>query len=219
MNLYHGSKSIITKPFVKGSNPKNDYGPAFYLTLSLNDAQSWACKNDSVGYANKYWIQNQSFQKLKVLDLTDKSKYNVLNWMAILMHFRELSPDFTQQYQQILDWLNQYYINVDDYDVVVGYRADDAYFRFPIRFIQNALALEDLEQVFLLGHLGVQYAFISPRAISLLKFREATLCENSFLGSYYLGVKEATKEFDEMINQPIDVHKTYINDLVRKEHE
>ena len=56
MNIYHGSKRIIKEPIPKGSDPHNDYGPAFYLTLDLDSAKSWACKNDSVGIVNKYSV-------------------------------------------------------------------------------------------------------------------------------------------------------------------
>ena len=88
MNIYHGSKVIIKEPKVKGSNPTNDYGPSFYLTVDLSAAKSWACRQNSVGIVNKYRFDSKAFKRLKILDLTNKDKYSVLNWMAILMHFR-----------------------------------------------------------------------------------------------------------------------------------
>ncbi|MBE6141312.1 MAG: DUF3990 domain-containing protein [Erysipelotrichaceae bacterium] len=219
MIIYHGSKTIIDKPIVGGSDPKNDYGAAFYLSLDLDAAKSWACKHDSLGVVNKYLIRNETFQSLKILDLTNKDKYSVLNWMAILMHFRELSDSFIKTNKLVLDWLEKYYIDVTQYDVVIGYRADDSYFRFPIRFISNDLAFEDLENIFLLGHLGVQYAFISSRAINALKFIEAIDCEPSYLGHYRSLVVDASKVFDEVLSTPRDPSKTYILDLMRKDNE
>ena len=216
MNIYHGCKTIIKKPIVKGSNSLNDYGPSFYLTTDLFAAKSWACRNDSLGVVNKYRIESRSFNNLKILDLTDKSIYSVLNWLAILMHFRELDSSFKRNNKLVLEWLSKYYMDVDQYDVVIGYRADDSYFRFPIRFISNDLAFEDLENVFISGHLGIQYAFMSKRAISLLKFVEAVDCESSFLGHYYSIISQATKEFDEILNSPRDPNKTYVLDLMRK---
>ena len=118
-----------------------------------------------------------------------------------------------------LDWLKKYYIDVTQYDVVVGYRADDSYFRFPIRFISNDLAFEDLEDVYLSGNLGIQYAFMSKKAIKLLKFVNAIECEDSFLGHYYSVVSDASKVFDEIINRPRDPKKTYILDLMRQDNE
>ena len=142
MKIYHGSKVIIEYPVVKGSNEANDYGPSFYLTKDLEAAKSWACKNNSVGVVNEYEINSSSFAKLRILDLTNKSKYSVLNWMAILMHFRELDSSFIRNNQLTLEWLQKYYIDVDDYDVIIGFRADDSYFRFPLRFVSNDLSFE-----------------------------------------------------------------------------
>ena len=219
MKIYHGSKKIIEKPKPKGSNPANDYGPAFYLTKDLDAAKSWACRNDSLGIVNKYLVSDKTFSNLKVLDLTNKDKYGVLNWLAILMHFRTLSSSFIKNNQMVLEWLSKHYIDVDAYDVIIGFRADDSYFRFPIRFISNDLAFEDLEDVFMSGQLGVQYSFISKKAINSLKFEGIIECDDSFLGHHYSLVEKATRQFDELIDRPRDPNKTYILDLMRREHE
>ena len=219
MIIYHGSKMVVEKPIAKGSNPFNDYGPAFYLTLNLDAAKAWACKNDSIGVVNKYRVENREFASLKVLDLTDKDRYGVLNWVAILMHFRSLDTGFVRKNALVLDYLASYYIDVEKYDVIIGYRADDSYFRFPIRFISNDLAFDDLEDVYLSGDLGKQYAFLSEKAIDLLKFDSFIECETSFLGKYYSLVSSATKKFDALLNLPRDPRKTYVLDLMRKENE
>lgn len=219
MIIYHGSKNIINKPLVAGSDKRNDYGAAFYLTLDLEAAKSWACKHDSLGIVNKYSIRNDVFRSLKILDLTNKEQYSVLNWIAILMHFRELDNSFIKSNELVLKWLERYYIDVSQYDVVIGFRADDAYFRFPIRFVSNDLAFEDLEMVFKLGHLGVQYAFISKKAINALKFIKSIECESTYLGHHHSLVAAANKEFNEVLNLARDPKKTYILDLMRKNDE
>ncbi len=219
MKFYHGSKVIIQKPISHGSNVTNDYGPSFYLTLDLDAAKSWACKNDSIGLVNKDVVDARAFSSCEILDLSDKSKYSVLNWVAILMHFRTLDTSFIRNNKIALDWLEKYYINVDEYDVIIGFRADDSYFRFPSRFVSNDLALDDLEEVFLSGNLGIQYAFMSERAIKSLKFSGVIECDTSFLGHYYSIVNQASQEFDIILNKPRDPNKTYILDLIRKDHE
>lgn len=219
MKIYHGSKLIIGKPLFQGSDPTNDYGPAFYLTLDLEAAKSWACRNDNVGVVNEYIVKNDVFNSFKTLDLTNKDKYSVLNWIAILMHFRQLDSSFRRNNEIAIKWLEKYYIDVTQYDVVIGYRADDAYFRFPTRFISNDLALEDLEEIFKLGSLGIQYCFISQKAIDSLKYNKVIECDRSFLGHHYLTVKAASRDFDKMLNKPKDPNKTYILDLMRKDNE
>ncbi len=219
MKIYHGSKLIIQNPIFQGSDPTNDYGPAFYLTLDLESAKSWACRNNNVGVVNEYFIRKSTFDSFKILDLTKKDKYSVLNWIAILMHFRQLDTSFRRNNEITIKWLEKYYIDVSNYDVVIGFRADDAYFKFPTRFLSNDLALEDLEEVFKLGSLGIQYAFISQKAIDSLKFVNSIECDDSFLGHHYSKVQQATKEFSELTNKPRDINKTYILDLVRKDNE
>ena len=219
MIIYHGSKQIIDSPIAGGSNIHNDYGPAFYLTTDLVAAKMWACRNDEIGVVNKYEIRNDVFNNLKILDLTDKKKYSVLNWIAILMHFRKLETGFIYTNQEALEFMKQYYIDVSQYDVVIGYRADDNYFRFPKQFIEGNLAVDDLEKIYLLGDLGIQYVFMSEKAVSSLNFIGVINCEKSFIGTYYQIVSEASKEFDQILMLPKVSSKKYIIDLIREANE
>lgn len=217
MKLFHGSKTVITLPKCKGSNIYNDYGPSFYLTDDLNSAKSWACKNEEVGKVNVYEISITDFNNLKVLDLTDKASISILNWLAILMHFRQLDTSFSNLYKQRIQWLEKYYINVEDYDVIKGFRADDSYFQFPLSFINGTLSYEDLIDVYKLGNLGIQYAFMSEKSLSKLKFKASIECEEEYVGKYYSIVRTATNEFKAIITKPLDISKTYITDLMRND--
>lgn len=219
MRYYHGSKEIVTNPIANGSNIFNDYGPSFYATTDLLAAKSWASKNDSTGYVNVYDVSLSKYKRLNILDLTDKSEFSVLNWIAILMHFRSLDASFKRTNELTLKWLEKFYIDVSKYDLIIGFRADDAYFRFPIRFITNDLAYEDLEKIFMSGNLGTQYAFMSEKAIKSLKFLGTIKPEEIFVGHHFNVVKEATQEFNELLEQQHDPRKTYILDLMRKDYE
>lgn len=215
MIFYHGSKRLINKPKVKGSNKENDYGPSFYLTSELESAKEWACKNEEPGLVNKYQIRSKDFCNLKILDLTKKDKYTILNWLAILMHFRSLDNSFVTTFKNRLNWLEKYYINVDEYDVIKGFRADDSYFKFPIKFISNLLSYENLIKVFKLGNLGIQYAFMSKKAINRLKFISSIQCDEEYVGRYYQIVKDATSKFNKLINEPLNDNETFIKDLIK----
>lgn len=218
MIFYHGSKLIINEPKVRGSSVDNDYGPAFYLTLDKHQAKLWACKNEQIGYTNKYYIRNDVFNGLKVLDLTNKDQYSVLNWLAILMHFRNIDERYRALYKNRLEWLEKnYYIDVNGYDVIKGFRADDSYFKFPLKFLSDLLSYEDLIEVFKLGNLEIQYAFISEKSIKALKFLDVTLCDESFVGKYKSIILESTKQFNEIINRPIDDSKTYLGGIIKND--
>lgn len=196
MKLYHGSKLIIEKPVAKGSKHYNDYGPAFYATRDLGSAHEWACRNGSIGYVNVYEF---NADKLNVLDLTDKNKYSVLNWVAILMHYRNLDNGFINSFKSRLKYLeDNYFIDVAEYDYVIGYRADDAYFRFPLDFIRGNITLEQLERSFELGKFGIQYVLISDRAINRVIYLESIGSNEKYIDKYFNNVREATNRYDDL---------------------
>lgn len=202
MIIYHGSQRIVEHPIYQGSDKENDYGAAFYCTLDKESASLWAARNNYLGYINKYQFNDKN---LKVLDLRDKHHYSILNWVAILMHFRHKHKDFINIYEKRLKWLeDNYYINVDEYDVVIGYRADDAYFRFPLEFIRGNLVLEDLERAYLLGDLSYQYVLTSQKAFDRLKFKGATQVDKKYLNVYFQNVVNATDQFKQLLKNSID---------------
>ncbi|MBQ0008743.1 MAG: DUF3990 domain-containing protein [Firmicutes bacterium] len=217
MILFHGSNAIIETPVQYGSSKDNDYGPSFYVTVNNFSGKIWACKNEQVGYVNKYFIRNDLFNDLTMLDLTNKDKFSVLTWLAILMHFRKLDERFKKLYENRIKWLEKYYIEVTDYDVIKGFRADDSYFKFPLCFINGTLSYEKLCKVYKLGNLGIQYAIMSKKAISGLKFLDAKECDESFVGKYKDIVTDATRQFNEILNEPINDNETFIMDLMKND--
>lgn len=165
--IYHGSKDIIEKPYYHDRRSKNDYGFGFYCTESLELAKEWSCSNnENNGFANKYSI---NLLGLKIIDLTDK-RYSILNWIAILLKFRtfDLSNDISIQAKEYL--LKNFYIDVNNYDIVIGFRADDSYFSFARDFVNNTIPVRKLSQAMELGQLGKQVVIVSELAFSKLHF-------------------------------------------------
>lgn len=198
--IYHGSEMVIEKPIYRyaGSNEHNDYGLGFYCTPNLDMAKEWANRTTRNGFANKYSIDERG---LKILDLTDKTKYNALHWIAILIHNREISENDQIDFADVLSYLERYYIETEEYDVVIGYRADDAYFRFPLMFVRNILTYERLEEIYLLGSLGKQYVLISEKAFKRIKFVDAISAEPIFFERYHRrksGADNSYREFERI---------------------
>lgn len=165
--IYHGSKDIIENLYYHGVKAQNDYGFGFYCTESLELAKEWSCSNnENNGFANKYSI---NLSGLKILDLTDK-RYSILNWIAILLKFRafDLSNDISIQAKEYL--LKNFYIDVNNYDIVIGFRADDSYFSCARDFVNNTIPVRKLSQAMELGQLGKQVVIVSERAFSKLHF-------------------------------------------------
>lgn len=211
--IYHGSDHKIEKPSFGYGNIHNDYGIAFYCTSNLENAKEWANRYTSFGYANKYSID---LRGLKILDLTS-SDFDVLNWIAVLMHFRSLSLEQKELYKRRLAFLEEkYFINVDDFDVIIGYRADDAYFKFPMFFIQNELSVDKLKEIYQLGNLDKQIAIKSEKAFKRLKFIKSIVAESEYHDQYYLRKNQADIRFEEIRIQDVNSNKIKIEDLIKK---
>ena len=213
MKIYHGSNKIIDKPLYRGSSSTNDYGPAFYVTEDLYQAKIWACKNKEIGIVNTY---DFDLSKYKILDLSDSNKYSILNWVAILLHYRKVSDSISKTYKSVLDWLeDNYYIDISKYDVVIGYRADDAYYKFPIAFLTGSLSINRLEQIYKAGNLGLQIVLISKKAIDGLTFVNSISPEKYFLDLNEKITLEAKHTFDALLELPIDINEQNVFDLMR----
>ena len=216
--IYHGSKVIVEKPvyMYHDFNIHNDYGVGFYCTQNLDMAKEWANRTTRNGFANKYYFDERD---LKILDLTDKSKYSVLNWIAILIHNREIPEDDQIDFADVLSFLEKYYIDTEQYDVVIGYRADDAYFRFPLMFVRNILTFEKLEEIYLLGNLGKQYVLISEKAFGRIKFVDAISAEPLFFERYHLRKDGADNSYRELERLERASKGTRVRDLMAKDND
>ena len=205
--IYHGSHNIIENPVYHAGKAQNDYGYGFYCTQSMELAKEWACSNNKEnGFANKYTI---NIDNLKILDLTDK-KYSILNWMAILLKNRnfDLTNEIAREAKNYL--IDNFYVDVDEYDIVLGYRADDSYFSFAKDFINNTISVRQLNKAMSLGELGKQVVIISQKAFSLLKFEGFFLAEH--LEYYAKRQARDEKARNDYLKGPIK-KETLINDI------
>ena len=207
---YYHEKHI--KPEYQKGNPHNDYGLGFYCCSNEGLAKEWAAKRSGHGYINKYRIRDD---RLNVLDLTKPPYKDVLYWVALLMHNRELSSGMRDNCPRELKYLeDKYLIDVSQYDVIIGYRADDSYFRFPEAFVRSEITLESLNTIFHAGELGKQYVIVSKRAFNLLHFIDY---EEAFGGSredYYRRKSGADKVFAELLSADRYSRGTRLRDLV-----
>lgn len=210
--IYHGSESIINKPQYLKGNIHNDYGLGFYCSSNKTLAKEWAARKGGIGFINSYTIRDDG---LKILDLTKPLLNDVLYWVALLMHNREISVDLKNNYPRELKYLeDKYLIDVSKYDVVIGYRADDSYFRFPEAFIRSEITLESLNKIFLVGDLGKQFVLISEKAFKNLKFKDYEEVAIINREGYYRRKNTADKIFEELLKSDRYSRGTRLRDLV-----
>lgn len=174
ITLYHGSNKIIRTPQYGAGKRYNDYGRGFYCTQELDLAKEWAVSYDQDGYANEY---HMNMEGLSVLDLS-KNDFCILHWLAILVQNRlfDIQSDFGEEARRYL--IDNFGVEYQKYDVIIGYRADDSYFSFAQDFLNNAVSLRKLSSAMHLGKLGMQTVLKSEQAFAQITFQQAILAEN-----------------------------------------
>lgn len=214
IKLYHGSDKIVERPELGKGSAKNDYGQGFYCTAHFELACEWASKNEAVnGYANEYVL---NLSDLKVLDLSDPA-YNILNWITLLIQnrtFESTAPISAQAKQYLLANFN---VDVSDYDVIKGYRADDSYFSFARDFINNTISVQQLAKAMKLGKLGIQYMLRTEKAFANLTYVGAQEVDSTVYHAKYLkrDLKAKSDYKKSKVNLAIDSNELYVLDIIR----
>ena len=169
MVLYHGSQYRIEKPVFGGGRAANDYGRGFYCTESESLACEWAVLEKHDGYANCYEFKDNG---LSILNLNGTG-YTILHWLAVLLEHRTFDTRYGLSTLAKQYLTENFHVDVEAYDVIRGYRADDSYFSFAQDFISGAISYPQLTAAMRLGKLGEQIVVKSRRAFSRLKFISA----------------------------------------------
>ena len=210
--LYHGSNNIINKPEFGLGNKNNDYGLGFYTTENIELAKEWGVNLDYDGYANIYEID---LDDLKILNLNE---YSILHWITILLQNRtfNLKNEIAKAGKEYL--VKNFSIKYEDYDVIIGYRADDSYFSFAEAFLKNSISSKRLGEAMKLGNLGEQVVIKSKKAFNKLKFIGYEKVDSS---KYYPLRKERSDNTREafLSNKEgiFDKNALYLNEIIRDE--
>ena len=211
MKLFHGSINIIEKPEYGKGKSYNDYGLGFYMTEDIELAKEWAVDKYHDGYANEYELD---LTNLKILNITKEG--NVLNWIALLLKNRSfvLKNDISIQGKEYL--INNFLLSYEEYDVIIGYRADDSYFSYAESFLNNTISLKRLNEALKLGNLGEQVVLKTKKAFNNIKFIKSIKVNKD---EYYpLREKrniEAREKFLKNKKGIVSINDIYLNDIMR----
>ncbi len=214
MIVYHGSDHIIEVSTFHGSKRTNDYGYGFYTTESLELAKEWACSNNQDGFANKYDVD---FDGLSILNL-NTPEYSILNWLAILTKYRTYWQNGSIA-REAKDYLQEhFFIDPSNYDVIIGYRADDSYFSFAQDFIAGTISLSKLSEAMRLGKLGEQIVLKSEASYSHIHFLGAEAADASiYFEKKNTRDRDARRAYRETKTKQDSVNELFIIDIMREE--
>lgn len=165
--LYHGSENIIERPAYGGGKPYNDYGRGFYCTEVSEMAKEWAVGAGRDGFVNCYALEEKGLRKLDL----GSSEYCILHWLTVLLQNRTFAVSYPLAREAKQYLTDHFSLPLDQYDVIVGYRADDSYFSFAQDFINGAISVRQLNQAMHLGKLGEQYVIKSKKTFERLTYR------------------------------------------------
>lgn len=210
ITIYHGSEKIVEQPMFGAGKKNNDFGIGFYCTVSEDLAKEWAVSSLRDGFSNRYSLDTEY---LNVLNL-NSPEYTVLNWIAVLVEHRLFSiktPVARRAKQYLID---NFSVNVNAYDLIKGYRADDSYFDYAEAFLNNGITVEQLAQAMQLGKLGEQIVLKSKFAFSKLKYEGFDVAGKD---KYYVLRKSRNDEANQLYFKMLEEEKDglYIQDIMR----
>ncbi len=196
LTVYHGSSQIVETPTFGEGRKNNDFGLGFYCTESNDLAKEWAVSSLHNGFSNRYTLDTEFLNILKL----NSPDYTILNWMAVLVAHRLFSIKTPVARRAKAYLVDHFGINVNAYDLITGYRADDSYFDYAEAFLNNAITVEQLSRTMQLGKLGEQIVIKSKFAFSKIKYQGFEVAEKD---TYYVLRKARDK----------DANQTYLNIL------
>ena len=210
LTIYHGSSQVVDTPTFGMGRKNNDFGLGFYCTQSNDLAKEWAVSSLRDGFSNRYTLNTEY---LRILNL-NCSDYTILNWIAVLVEHRLFSIK-TPIARRAKRYLTEHFgVNVNAYDLVLGYRADDSYFDFAEAFLNNAITVEQLSRAMRLGKLGEQIVLKSRFAFDSIKYEGFEPAEKN---RYYVIRKarddEANQTYLDILEEEVD--GLYMQDILR----
>jgi hypothetical protein len=222
ITVYHGSRDKDIVPAFGKGKLNNDYGRGFYTTCDIELGKEWAYAYNKTDTGCLHTFENVNIEGLRVLNL---AKYNTMCWIAELISHRTLDNIDDPQGRTsalIKEIIKLFKLDTSEYDLIIGYRADDSYFYYVGQFLDNRLDIEGLEQVIRYGNLGIQVFFKSELAFQRLKNanHKVEAVSHEYLGAYYDKEHTAFKNVKQKLNEE-KVRKTdnTASNVVRKYKE
>lgn len=210
ITIYHGSEQIVEVPTFGKGKKNNDFGLGFYCTESDDLAKEWAVSSLRNGFSNRYTLDTEY---LNILNLNSPD-YTILNWIAVLVEHRLFSIKTPVARRAKRYLIENFGVNVNAFDLITGYRADDSYFDYAESFLNNGISVEQLARAMRLGKLGEQIVIKSKFAFSRLHYEGFDIAEKE---QYYVLRKARDDEANQLNLEMLEEESDglYIQDIMR----
>ena len=180
ISIYHGNKNETMVPTYGVGGSDNDYGKGFYTTPNKELAKEWAWGTYTQGKKAYIHTFELDTSDLAILNLTELDS---IHWIAELLYNRKLNlGDKEVVRDNVKIFLENYKLDTSNYDIIIGYRADDSYFAYAEAFVSGTIYKDT--------NLGVGEMDLH------------TSSNNNFYGEPDMSIKENTKiEIVESFNR------------------
>lgn len=174
--LTHASKKgIVGNIDVKLGRTNSDFGQGFYCGESYDKSISFVCRSDD---ASIYFIDFNP-------DGLKRIEFNVEeNWMLAIAYYRGRLEEYKNN-KKIIDIIK----SIEDSDYVVAPIADNRMFEIIDQFIEGYITDEQCKHCLAATNLGLQYVFLTEKAVSNLKVLEKCYISSSEK-KYYIKKQE-----------------------------
>lgn len=106
----------------------------------IPNRKEWAISSLRDGFSNRYTLNTEY---LNILNLNSPA-YTIFNWIATLVEHRLFSIKNPVAGRAKRCMIDNFSVNVNAFDLIIGYRADDSYFDYAESFLNNSISVEQL---------------------------------------------------------------------------
>jgi hypothetical protein len=153
VRIYHGSLDASLRPFFGGGMDYHDYGNGFYCTEDIESAKEWACQHEGITESHVYQYDLKFSEAISILDM---SEMEPVYWLSALDQYRFGRNEPALRRERRLSFIDAFPVNCENYDIIIGWRANDRYFAYLKYFLNSDISYEAVSKAIRLGNLGKQ---------------------------------------------------------------
>ena len=213
ITVYHGTKNPNLTVDFNYNNKNNDYGKGFYTTPYEELGKEWAYASYTAGKEGYLYTFSIDLSDLSILDLTE---IDSMHWVAELIEHRNINTCNREALEDTIElFKKKYKLNTTNYDVIIGYRADDSYFSYVEDFLSGVIYRDTLESALRNGKLGIQVFIKSKKAFDALnQIGNPVVVPQKYRDDYIKRDKNARNKYAEDRKNQVSRTKKRVFDLL-----
>ena len=213
MRIYHGNPLPDFMPFYGGGKDYHDYGKGLYCTEDFAAAKEWACQHIDITASYVYVYDLNLVGLAPLLDLIN---HEPVYWLSALAQYRYGQNESNARRERRLRFIELFPVNCEDFEVIIGWRADDRYFAYLNAFLGLDISYEAVTQAMKLGDLGQQVVLKGKTAFSNYTQVDKILISGADYAECNAQSIERERNANIKLQQVRDIPGRMLNDIIAK---